>query len=96
MLVAVASHSPAQERPHAFVGARLLPIDGAPIENGTLVVQGGRIVALGTPARVLEPQRLHDVFGVTVDVERDSAGGCFIRYRRPDPRPAKLKLVAEA
>ena len=35
-------------------------------------------------------------YGVTVDVERDSAGGCFIRYRRPDPRPAKLKLVAEA
>lgn len=60
------------------------------------VMQGGRIVALGTPAKVLEPQRLHDVFGVTVDVERDSAGGCFIRYRRPEPRPAKLKLVAEA
>ena len=60
------------------------------------VMQHGRIVALGTPAKVLEPQRLHDVFGVTVDLERDSAGGCFIRYRRPDPRPAKLKLVAEA
>ena len=39
--------------------------------------------------------RLGDVFGVTVDVERDSAGGCFIRYRRPDPRPARLKLVAD-
>jgi iron complex transport system ATP-binding protein len=60
------------------------------------VMQGGRIVALGTPAKVLEPLRLADVFGVTVDVERDSAGGCFIRYRRPHPRPAKLKLVAEA
>ena len=60
------------------------------------VMQEGRIVALGTPARVLEPQRLSEVFGVTVDVERDGAGGCFIRYRRPDPRPAKLKLVAEA
>jgi iron complex transport system ATP-binding protein len=60
------------------------------------VMLGGRIVALGTPAKVLEPQGLHDVFGVTVDVERDSAGGCFIRYRRPEARPAKLKLVAEA
>ena len=35
-----------------------------------------------------------DVFGVTVDVERDGAGGCFIRYRRPEPRPLRLKLVA--
>jgi len=58
------------------------------------VMQGGRIVALGTPAKVLEPQRLLEVFGVTVDVERDSAGGCFIRYRRPEPRPSRLKLVA--
>ena len=60
------------------------------------VMQGGRIVALGTPARVLEPQRLAEVFGIAVEVERDSAGGCFIRYRRPDPRPARLQLVAEA
>ena len=54
------------------------------------------IVALDTPVKVLEPQRLHDVFGVAVDVERDGAGGCVIRYRRPAARPAKLKLVAEA
>lgn len=60
------------------------------------VMQGGRIVAQGTPAKVLEAQRLQEVFGIAVDVERDSSGGCFIRYRRPDARPAKLKLVAEA
>ena len=58
------------------------------------VMQAGRIVALGTPAKVLEPQRLADVFGVTVDVELDSDGGCFIRYRPPEPRPPRLKLVA--
>ena len=58
------------------------------------VMRGGRIVALGAPAKVLEPQRLQEVFGVTVDVERDGAGGCFIRYRRPEPRPPRLKLVA--
>ncbi|MCR6497829.1 ABC transporter ATP-binding protein [Shinella sp. CPCC 101442] len=58
------------------------------------VMQAGRIVALGTPAKVLEPQRLQAVFGVTVDVERDAGGGCFIRYRRPEPRPPRLKLVA--
>ncbi len=51
-------------------------------------------MALGTPAKVLEPQCLLEVFGVTVDVERDGAGGCFIRYRRPEPRPPRLKLVA--
>ena len=58
------------------------------------VMRGGRIVALGAPAKVLEPQRLQEVFGVTVDVEQDGAGRCFIRYRRPEPRPPQLKLVA--
>ncbi|QKK04083.1 MAG: amidohydrolase family protein [Pseudomonadota bacterium] len=32
----------------AFVGARVIPIDGAPIDNGTLVVVDGRIAAVGS------------------------------------------------
>jgi imidazolonepropionase-like amidohydrolase len=36
-----------QEPPVAFVGARLVPIDGPEIPNGVLVVHRGRIVAVG-------------------------------------------------
>jgi imidazolonepropionase-like amidohydrolase len=37
----------AQERPLALVGARILPIASEPIDDGVLVVQDGRVVAVG-------------------------------------------------
>lgn len=37
----------AQEQPHAFVNARILPVSGPPIASGTVVVHRGRIVAIG-------------------------------------------------
>jgi len=37
----------AQETPRAFVGARILPIVGSEIERGTLIVDKGKIVAVG-------------------------------------------------
>ena len=45
----------AQDVPHAFVGARIEPIDAPAIERGTLLVQGGRIVAVGPVADVKVP-----------------------------------------
>lgn len=45
----------AQDAPLAFVGARLEPGDGPAIERGTLLVQGGRIVAVGTIDAVAVP-----------------------------------------
>ncbi len=36
-----------QSRPIAFTGARIIPIVGAPIEDGILIVQNGKIVAVG-------------------------------------------------
>ncbi|HIF34329.1 MAG TPA: amidohydrolase, partial [Planctomycetaceae bacterium] len=36
-----------QEQPVAFVGAKILPIEGDPIVDGTLVVRGKKIVAIG-------------------------------------------------
>lgn len=56
----------AQERPLAFVGARILPIDGAPIERGTLVVRGGRIEAVGPDGAVSVPAdaEVRDVSGM--------------------------------
>jgi imidazolonepropionase-like amidohydrolase len=53
----------AQEQPTAYVGAHIIPIAGAPIDNGVLVVQGGKIVAVGSRASVTIPAG-----AVTVDV----------------------------
>ena len=37
----------AQERPTAFINARIIPIAGPPIEQGVLLVQNGKITAVG-------------------------------------------------
>ena len=39
----------------AFVNARILPVTGPPIEKGTLVVDGGKIVAVGASSDVKIP-----------------------------------------
>ena len=44
-----------QERAIAFRGARIMPVSGPAIENGVLVVQGGKIVAVGAVASVRIP-----------------------------------------
>ncbi len=46
------SNLAAQDQPHAFVNARILPVSGPEIPNGTLVVHKGRIVAVGATAGV--------------------------------------------
>ncbi len=45
----------AQDAPIAFTGATLIPIAGDPIENGTIVVHGGKIVAVGAGSAVTIP-----------------------------------------
>jgi imidazolonepropionase-like amidohydrolase len=45
----------AQEKPLAFVGARIIPIAGQPIENGALIVHKGKIVAVGSRQSVKIP-----------------------------------------
>lgn len=42
----------AQEKPVALTGAQIIPVAGAPIANGVLLVQQGRIVAVGDAATV--------------------------------------------
>ncbi|MDP4537710.1 amidohydrolase family protein [Alkalimonas collagenimarina] len=44
---ALAASAVAEQRPIAFVGATLIPIEGEPVEQGTLLVAGGKILALG-------------------------------------------------
>ena len=38
------------------------------------MIDGGRLIAQGTPEEVLTPARLHQVYGVRVIVERLSQG----------------------
>lgn len=52
---ALAALAAAQPSPIAFTGARLIPISGPEIPNGTLVVQNGKILAAGPAASVTIP-----------------------------------------
>jgi imidazolonepropionase-like amidohydrolase len=54
-LILTAHLAAAQERPQAFVGARIIPIQGDEIANGTLVIEKGKIVAVGPAADVPIP-----------------------------------------
>ena len=45
----------AQENPVAFTGARVIPISGPEIPDGTVVIQNGRILAVGPSASVRVP-----------------------------------------
>ncbi len=55
LLLGALAASPLAAQVQAFRGARILTMAGAPIEDGTLVVDGGRIVAVGPTARVRIP-----------------------------------------
>lgn len=58
----------AQTRPQAFVGARIIPIVGQPVDNAVLVVQNGKIVAVGARNAVQIPgdAETFDVSGKTI------------------------------
>ncbi len=42
----------AQDRPVAYVNARIIPIVGPVIENGTIVIQNGKILAIGDTKKI--------------------------------------------
>lgn len=46
----------AQNTPHVFKGAKIIPVAGSPIENGVLVVHKGKIVAVGAANQVKIPK----------------------------------------
>jgi iron complex transport system ATP-binding protein len=45
-----------------------------------VLLDHGRVVAEGTPASVLIPDRIHSVFGVIAQVQQDAAGRAWITY----------------
>jgi imidazolonepropionase-like amidohydrolase len=54
-LLCVAADARAQDRPVAYTGARIIPIAGPSIPDGVLVVQRGKIVAVGSRAATKIP-----------------------------------------
>ena len=58
----------AQDRPHAFEGAEIIPVVGDPIPNGVLVVQNGEITAVGAAGSVSIPRNAEriDVSGKVI------------------------------
>jgi imidazolonepropionase-like amidohydrolase len=65
VLLLSASVAHAQDRPQAYTGAQIIPISGAPIANGVLVVHRGKIVAVGAmgSTRIPDDAERHDVTG---------------------------------
>ena len=47
VLISLCSAMFAQERPTAFINARIIPIVGQPIEQGVMLIQNGKITAVG-------------------------------------------------
>ncbi len=68
LLGAGATVPAAADPPLAFVGARILPVEGPPIEGGALVVDGTAIRAIGPADRVRPPRgaRVIDVSGKVI------------------------------
>lgn len=55
-----------QQQPVAFTNARIIPIVGAPIERGTVVVQNGKIIAVGANVQAPSGATIVDATGKTI------------------------------
>ncbi|MDR9417591.1 amidohydrolase family protein [Gracilimonas sp.] len=56
-----------QSTPQAFTGAQIIPISGEPINNGVLVVEDGKIVAVGDEnTRIPNNAEVHDATGKVI------------------------------
>ena len=55
LLLSLLPLGPVQDQPIAFVGAQLLPIASEPVDDGVLIVQAGRILAVGPRSEIALP-----------------------------------------
>jgi imidazolonepropionase-like amidohydrolase len=77
----------ASDEAYALVGARVLPVSGPAIENGTVVLRGGVIEAVGAGVTVPAGVRVIEARGLTVTPGLiDGFGG--VGLPAPSPRPA--------
>jgi len=68
LVFALAAGAAAQSQPVVFRGAKIYPVSGPPIERGVLVVEGGKIKAVGAEGSVAVPAgaRVEDVSGKVI------------------------------
>jgi imidazolonepropionase-like amidohydrolase len=68
LCAAFAATLQAQDTPQAFTGAHIIPIVGNEIANGTIIVQGGKITAVGPAASTAIPANAqrHDASGKVI------------------------------
>jgi len=66
MAIAATPHLAAQDRPIAFTGATILPITSEPIEDGTVLIEDGKIVAVGTDLAIPADAEIRDVRGMVI------------------------------
>src|SRR5690349_18316453 len=62
-LLVVSASLPAQERAIAIRGGTVLPVSGPAIPNGTVVIRGGKVVAVGANAQVPAGAEVVDATG---------------------------------
>lgn len=87
---------PAQATPVAFRGARIIPVTGPEITSGTVVVQGGRIIALGANVPVPAGAQVVDATGRVimpglVDTHSHIGGGAG--GDRSDPIQGDVRIL---
>ncbi|MGE3618429.1 MAG: amidohydrolase, partial [Gemmatimonadales bacterium] len=63
VLAAASADLPAQERAVVLRGGTVLPVSGPAIPNGVVVMQGGKIVAVGASPRIPVGAEIVDVRG---------------------------------
>lgn len=56
----------AEEKTVAFTGARILPVSGPAVDEGGLIIRGGRIEAVGGNAAVKRADVIYDCQGLTI------------------------------
>ncbi|MFZ9834512.1 MAG: amidohydrolase family protein [Holophagaceae bacterium] len=56
----------AQERPVAFTNAYIIPIEGTDLAKGTLLIKGGKIIALGSNVLIPADADIKDMKGQTI------------------------------
>lgn len=86
----------AQEKPTAYVNAKIIPIVGQPIENGILLIQNGKIAAVGDArtVRLSDDVEIIDVSGKVImpglidshSHAGDGSGGDSSSPMQPDVR----------
>jgi imidazolonepropionase-like amidohydrolase len=68
LLLLFSGQALAQDKPQAYIGAQIIPINGQPIANGVLIVHRGKIVAVGgsTSTQIPSDAERHNVNGKVI------------------------------